>query len=265
MTTKLLILPFYYVCHFKVLGFSFNWGVAITHPQSFFLCNTRKEPNLGIQLKWPQQSGCHSDCTACRWPLLCMGTARWLGRMSATQRRRKSTRTGSKCLRLQAGSGFPAADRTRKTLAEHLASMYTASYLSVNQSWVNLHSCKDTSLTVIAKEELFSAIPISICWLLSRKQWCCWETLMAKYPGVDVKVTLQRHSPEVLLQSLWKPRLVSQLQGPHAGLPHHPWGQGFSTLGAEKTKLVTQQRPLFLKEWQYWNMALVWMTLVSWG
>lgn len=42
--------------------------------------------------------------------------------------------------------------------------------------------------------------------------------------------TLQRHSPVVLLQSLWNPLLVSQLQGPHTGLPHQPWGHGFSTL-----------------------------------
>lgn len=47
--------------------------------------------------------------------------------------------------------------------------------------------------------------------------------------------TLQRHSPEVLLQSFWNPLSVSQLQGPHMGLPHQPWGHGFSTLSA-KTK-----------------------------
>lgn len=35
-------------------------------------------------------------------------------------------------------------------------------------------------------------------------------------------LTLQRHSPEVLLQSLWKPLLVSQLHGPHTVLPHQP-------------------------------------------
>lgn len=237
---KVALFYFSIICHFKVLALF-------------------REPNLGIQMGWPQQSGCHSDCTACQWPLLCRGTARSPGRTSATQRQQKSTRRGSTCPRLRAGSDFPAVDRTHETSAEHLASMNYASYLPANQSWINLCSRKDMSLAVIAKEELFSPRPIPFLLQLSGKQWCCWETLMAKCPGVEV--TLQRHSPDVLLQSLWKPRLVSQLQGPHAGLPHHPWGQGFFTLASEKTQPVTRQLHLILQEWLYRNMALVWMTL----
>lgn len=63
----------------------------------------------------------------------------------------------------------------------------------------------------------------------------CFLIFITKFPDiytivliwgafVEVKTvfTLQRHSPEVLLQSLWKPLLVSQLHGPHMGLPHQP-------------------------------------------
>ena len=43
-------------------------------------------------------------------------------------------------------------------------------------------------------------------------------------------VTLQWHSPLVLLQSGSKPLLTSQLHGPHVGCPHQPRGQGWSIL-----------------------------------
>lgn len=45
-----------------------------------------------------------------------------------------------------------------------------------------------------------------------------------------VKLTLQWHSPLVLLQSGSKPLLTSQLHGPHVGCPHQPRGQGWSIL-----------------------------------
>lgn len=43
-------------------------------------------------------------------------------------------------------------------------------------------------------------------------------------------VTLQWHSPLVLLQSGSKPLPTSQLHGPHVGCPHQPRGQGWSIL-----------------------------------
>lgn len=43
-------------------------------------------------------------------------------------------------------------------------------------------------------------------------------------------LTLQWHSPLVLLQSGSKPLLTSQLHGPHVGCPHQPRGQGWSIL-----------------------------------
>lgn len=46
-------------------------------------------------------------------------------------------------------------------------------------------------------------------------------------------VTLQWHSPLVLLQSGSKPLLMSQLHGPHVGCPHQPRGQGWSILQRE--------------------------------
>lgn len=46
-------------------------------------------------------------------------------------------------------------------------------------------------------------------------------------------ITLQWHSPLVLLQSGSKPLLTSQLHGPHVGCPHQPRGQGWSILQKE--------------------------------
>lgn len=46
-------------------------------------------------------------------------------------------------------------------------------------------------------------------------------------------ITLQWHSPLVLLQSGSKPLLTSQLHGPHVGCPHQPRGQGWSILQRE--------------------------------
>jgi hypothetical protein len=48
--------------------------------------------------------------------------------------------------------------------------------------------------------------------------------------GLVGAVTLQWHSPLVLLQSGSKPLLTSQLHGPHVGCPHQPRGQGWSIL-----------------------------------
>lgn len=54
--------------------------------------------------------------------------------------------------------------------------------------------------------------------------------ILGAYLGI---VTLQWHSPLVLLQSGSKPLLTSQLHGPHVGCPHQPRGQGWSILRKE--------------------------------
>lgn len=50
------------------------------------------------------------------------------------------------------------------------------------------------------------------------------------HSGGSLGLTLQWHSPLVLLQSGSKPLLTSQLHGPHVGCPHQPRGQGWSIL-----------------------------------
>lgn len=59
--------------------------------------------------------------------------------------------------------------------------------------------------------------------------------------GLLGTVTLQWHSPLVLLQSGSKPLLASQLHGPHVGCPHQPRGQGWSIL---RKKAQTGMSPL---------------------
>lgn len=54
--------------------------------------------------------------------------------------------------------------------------------------------------------------------------------MQSRGQGLGQAVTLQWHSPLVLLQSGSKPLLTSQLHGPHVGCPHHPRGQGWSIL-----------------------------------
>lgn len=67
--------------------------------------------------------------------------------------------------------------------------------------------------------------------------------------------TLQRHSPVVLLQFLWNPLLVSQLHGPHMGLPHQPSWHFSSTLPLKTTGDVKIKRKLqstiTMQKWFY--------------
>lgn len=57
-------------------------------------------------------------------------------------------------------------------------------------------------------------------------------------------LTLQRHSPVVLLQSGSKPLVTSQLQGPQVGWPHHPRGHGCASLpGWHRTMWHSVARP----------------------
>lgn len=55
-------------------------------------------------------------------------------------------------------------------------------------------------------------------------------TLVYLLQSNECTLTLQRHSPLVLLQSESKPLSVWQLQGPQVLWPHHPLGHGKSVL-----------------------------------
>ena len=172
---------------------------------------------------WPQQKGYHNGCTGGRWLRLYRDTVQWQHHMSAIPSQVRNTRRGNKCPRLRDDNGSPAgAEDADVNFRWCLGKTRLFGLLLIMGVW-----SKNYTANVSCQKCFVLFFFIYIYNKIIRNVHNC---LNSQHIDVKTVCTLQRHSPEVLLQSLWKPLLVSQLHGPHMGLPHHPWGQGFSTL-----------------------------------